>query len=216
MRHIICVTGTMAAGKNVASDILARRGFACLDADVLVHQTLALPVVQERVRAAFGDIAAKRGLALTHADGSIDRRALGALLFADKTLLRQQEAIVHPEVARRISAFIDDHADCDIVLNATVLYKIPALLARCTAIIFIDAPLPLRFLRARHRDGMNTRHILARFRQQRKLFAKYQNAPADIHRVSNTGSLRALERNIDAVLAALALHGTASVPPERG
>lgn len=193
----------MAAGKNAASDILSRRGFACVDADVLVHQLLAEPRIQERVLAEFGAAAKERGISLANADGSLNRRALGALLFADKALLARQEALLHPEVDALISAFVAAQADANIVLNATVLYK-TASMRLCNAVIFIDAPLLTRFFRARRRDGMKAAHILARFWQQRNLFAKYKNANADIHKVSNTGDLRALEKKLDAVLAKLA------------
>lgn len=192
----------MAAGKNAASDILAQRGFACVDADTLAHQALAMPQVQKRVLDTFSTIAQERGIVLTNADGSLNRRALGALLFADKTLLLQHEAIMHPQVDSLIEAFIAEHAQSNIVLNATVLYK-TASMRLCTSVFYISAPLLVRFFRARRRDGMKCTHILARFWQQRALFSKYKKSNADIHKVNNTGSVKALEKKIDALLKRL-------------
>lgn len=202
MRHIICVTGAMAAGKNVASELLAARGFACVDADALVHQVLAEPAVQAQVIAAFSAEAALRGITLTGADGKLQRRALGALLFADKALLSRHEAIIHPAVDALIAAFVASHPTQSVVLNATVLYKVPSM-QLCSAILYIDAPLVQRFFRARRRDGMKRRQVLARFWQQRKLFAKYLRTGADIYRVKNTGNIKALEKKIDVFLARL-------------
>ncbi|MCR5724986.1 MAG: dephospho-CoA kinase [Treponema sp.] len=202
MRHVICVTGAMAAGKNAVSDILEKHGYACTDADKLVHQALADPAIQARVLAEFGKEAHSRGIQLTRADGSLDRRALGALLFSDKALLHRHEAILHPEVDARIDAFMEAHPEQDIVINATVLYKTPSM-KKCSAILFVTAPLCVRFFRARRRDGMKSRHILARFWQQRNLFAKYKKTDADIYRVSNTGSIQALEKKIEAFLRRL-------------
>ena len=196
---ILCVTGPMAAGKNAASALLEKQGFAAVDADALVHQALREPALQTKVTETFAPYAAKKNLSLTNEDGSLNRRNLGALIFKDKKLLALQESLLHPAVSKLIDAFIDSHPNHDIVLNATVLYKIPAI-ERCTAILFVTAPLWTRFWRAKKRDKMKTPQILARFWQQRSLFAKYKNANADIYRVNNTGNLNALESKIIAFL----------------
>jgi dephospho-CoA kinase len=67
-----------------------------IDADQTVH---ALQRDEPAVRAA---ILQKFGPAVRAADGSIDRRALGAIAFRDPAALRQLEAIIHPAVRKRI------------------------------------------------------------------------------------------------------------------
>lgn len=199
MKKIICVTGPMAAGKNAVSSILESQGFVSVDADRLVHQALADSSLQQKVIETFAPLAAEKNLSLVNADGSLNRRNLGALIFKDKKLLALQESLVHPAVSRLIDEFIATHQNEDIILNATVLYKIPVI-ARCNAVLFVTAPLWKRFWRAKRRDGMKTMQILARFWQQRSLFAKYKNANADIYKVNNTGNLHALESKIKAFL----------------
>ena len=201
-RHIICVTGTMAAGKNAVSDILARHGYLCLDADKLVHQVLALPDTQQQVLQAFEGAAAARGISLTTADGTLDRRALGTLLFSHKALLAKQEALVHPKIDALIAAFIAEHPSENIVLNAAVLYKVKSLCV-CDTIFFVTAPLFTRLRRAVRRDNLKKSHILARFWQQRNLFAKYKNQNADVYKVSNTGTIQALEKKVATLLEEL-------------
>ena len=196
---ILCVTGPMASGKNAASAILEKNGFAAVDADKLVHQILSEPAFQKKVIETFAPYAAEKHISLTSEDGSLNRRSLGALIFKDKKLLAKQESLIHPAVNQRIEEFIASHPSQDIVLNATVLYKIPAI-RRCNAILFVTAPLFTRFSRAKKRDNMKTAQILARFWQQRSLFAKYKISNADIHKVKNTGNLNALESKINAFL----------------
>ena len=164
----------MAAGKNAVADILAQKGFVSVDADALVHQALAQRELQEKVIATFAPYAAQKKRSLTNDDGSLNRRNLGALIFADKKLLALQESLVHPVVNDLINQFIASHPQQNIVLNATVLYKIPAI-NQCDAILFVTAPLCTRFFRAKRRDNMKTTQILARFWHQRKLFAKYNS-----------------------------------------
>ena len=89
------------------------------------------------------------------------------------------------------------NAGKDIVLHATVLYKIPELLNKMDKTLFIDAPKIIRFIRAKKRDGLSARHILQRFRNQRNLFANYRALNADILRVWNIGSEKSLEKKIE-------------------
>ena len=194
---IFCVTGPMAAGKNAASDILSTMGFACVDADILTHK--AIENSREAILDAFGGIAAQNNISLTSADGSIDRRNLGALIFRDASLLRKQESIVYPEVNRLFDDFVKEHSQKDIVLNATVLYKVP-LIKKVDFIIYVDAPVVLRYFRAKKRDNMKPSQILDRFKRQKNLFSKYKNCNADNVRVWNTGSRKSLEKKLVKIL----------------
>lgn len=198
---ILCVTGPMAAGKNAAADLLVQKGCAAIDADIAAHT--AITACTPQIIAAFSSAAAEKHITLTKPDGTLDRRALGSLVFSDPVLLRQQEAIVYPKTAQIIRQFLDEHKDTVRIINATVLYKIPELLALCDTVLYIDAPAPVRLLRALHRDHLKPSLILARFRSQKKLFAKYRALHADIKRVWNTGSLSALEQKIDLFLTNL-------------
>lgn len=195
---ILCVTGPMAAGKNLAARILEEKGFASIDADTLAHD--AVDSCREAILREFSDEAGKRKIQLETQDKKIDRRALAAIVFSAPSLLKRQEDIVYPYITERINEFISLNDKKDIVLHATVLYKIPELLAKMDAILFIDAPAPIRFIRARKRDGLSAKNILQRFRNQKNLFAKYRALNADILRVWNIGSGKSLEKKIERFL----------------
>lgn len=102
---VICVAGPIAAGKNFVCSILEERGFFCLDADQEIHKIIGDK--QTEILSRFTQIAASRGINLRSADGSLDRRALGKLLFKDRTLLAEQEKILYPEFVARVQALID-------------------------------------------------------------------------------------------------------------
>ncbi len=199
---ILCVTGPMAAGKNFVSAILEEKGFISVDADQTVHQVLKDPQVVEKITSTFDSIAKERGLLLINEDGSLNRRNLGAIVFSDKKLLALQEAIVLPATNQALEDFIENHPNQNLILNATVLYKIPVI-HKCTAILYVTAPLLTRFFRAKRRDGMKTMQILQRFFQQSKLFTKYQKSNADIFKVQNTGNKKALEQKVNAILRSI-------------
>ena len=92
MIPLLGLTGGIACGKSSVARLLAARGAAVVDADALVHELYADADFAARVAALFE-------LPVRAADGSIDRAALGRIVFADKTALRRLESLVHPAVA---------------------------------------------------------------------------------------------------------------------
>ena len=112
---------------------------------------------------------------------------------------KKKEAIIHPEVERELKKIIAENPNSNIIVNATVLYKIP-LAKECDAIIFIDCPTFVRLVRAKKRDGLSFGQIYKRFLSQKKLFTKYQKLNSDIYRVMNFGSKSKLERTLAKVL----------------
>ena len=203
---VLGIAGPMAAGKNLAAEILVQRGWAAVDADLLVHE-----VIEEKkaeIAAAFSAEAENRGLSLLKADGTVDRRAIAQIIFGHPELVERQENIVYPGVNKRIDAFPAENrrAGRDCLINATLLYKVPSIY-QIDSLLYVDAPVFLRFLRARKRDGLSCAQILSRFRSQRNLFSQYRKSAADIKRVWNIGSRERLERKLDAFLSSCRLRG---------
>ena len=187
----------MAAGKNAVSSVLEEKGFLCVDADLCVHDIVEAQ--KDKIIERFGEVARQKGISICKPDGTVDRRALGSIVFSDPELLKAQEAIIHPAVEAYLNSFIDENPEKNIVINATVLYK-TSLIHRCDAIIFVTAPFFVRFMRAKSRDHMSAVNILKRFFSQRKIFAKYKKIKTDIYRVRNTGKKESLHKKLDAVL----------------
>ncbi len=92
----VVLTGGIATGKSYCLSRFAACGAATIDADVLAREAVApgSPGLQA--------VADRFGAGVLGADGSLDRAALGRLVFADAKARAALEAIVHPEVYRRI------------------------------------------------------------------------------------------------------------------
>jgi dephospho-CoA kinase len=105
------LTGGIATGKSHVLAAFARLGVPTIDADTLAHGAIAAGTPgAARVVARFGT-----GIRL--ADGSIDRRALGAIVFNDVAARRDLEAIVHPAVYSAINRWFQDQAgDIDLAV----------------------------------------------------------------------------------------------------
>jgi len=87
---VIGLVGGIGSGKSVASAILAELGAAVLNADLVGHE------VYEPGKPGFSAIVAEFGGDVVGADGRIDRKTLGAMVFADGAKLERLNAIVHP------------------------------------------------------------------------------------------------------------------------
>jgi dephospho-CoA kinase len=97
----IGITGPIGCGKSQVARWLAEAGARVIDADRVAREVTAPGT------AAHDAVLARFGAAVTGPDGTLDRAALGRLVFADAAALRDLEAIVHPAVRPRILAAMD-------------------------------------------------------------------------------------------------------------
>jgi dephospho-CoA kinase len=112
----IGLTGGIGSGKSTVSALLAARGAVVIDADRIAREVVepGTPGL-DAVEQAFGpDVVA--------ADGSLDRPALAAVVFADPEARRRLDGIVHPLVRAR-AAELADTAPAD----AVVVHDVPLL-----------------------------------------------------------------------------------------
>ena len=90
------LTGGIATGKSYCLARFAALGAAVVDADRLAREAVA-PGTEGLAR-----VVERFGAGFLQPDGSLDRPALGRLVFSDRTARADLEAIIHPEVYRRI------------------------------------------------------------------------------------------------------------------
>lgn len=180
-KKLICICGKMASGKNYVCSILEKLGWSCVDADLLVHQ--AINQSTEKIIAEFSDEATRNNITITNTDGTINRKALGQLLFKNPDLLKKQENIVYPVIIKMIEDFISTHEKT--AINATVLYKTPELLSKCELILYVQAPFIKRFFRVKKRDKLPSKQIFRRFSAQKNILSAYKKAGIQIIVINN-------------------------------
>lgn len=173
------LTGGIASGKTAVSDLLAAHGAVVIDADLLAREVVAvgtpgLRAVAER----FGDT-------VLADDGSLDRAALGALVFADPRARQDLEAIVHPAVRAR-AAEIEAASPPD----AVVVHVIPLLVETGQAdafdvVVVVDVAPDTQLTRLMARNGLSGQD--ARRRVAAQASREDRLAAAD-HILDNSGS----------------------------
>ena len=97
---VIGLTGGIGAGKSTVTQMLEELGAAVIDADKVGHQ-IYLPDLP-----AWREIVETFGREVLHADRTINRQALGKLVFADPEALRTLNHIVHPKMFERMAELI--------------------------------------------------------------------------------------------------------------
>ena len=102
MTTVIGLTGPIGCGKSTVAGWLAELGARVIDADV-VARDVTPPGSPE-----LAAVVAEFGPGILRDDGSLDRRALGRIVFADPAALARLESIIHPAVRPRILAAIAD------------------------------------------------------------------------------------------------------------
>ena len=105
---IVAVTGPMASGKNYICSQFEKKGWVSIDCDKVVHA--AIVECRDQILETFSSDASRMNISLLNEDGSINRRALCAIVFSDPELLKKQENIVYPFVGDKVNKFIEENA----------------------------------------------------------------------------------------------------------
>lgn len=160
---LIALTGGIASGKSTIAARLAEHGAIVVDADQIVRD------VQRPGSPVLGKIASAFGDDMLLADGSLDRAALGAIVFRDPQKLAALNAIVHPAVRRESERRFAEAAAAD--PEAVVVYDVP-LLAESRAtdpwdlVVVAHAPAEVRAHRLADIRGMSADDARARIAAQ--------------------------------------------------
>ena len=156
-RYVIGLTGGIACGKSHLTKTLRDAGARIVDADEISRSlTAAGGKALPAIRAAFGE-AVFRG-------ETLDRRALGAKVFADETARGQLNAILHPMIFEEMRRQIKE-ADGPVVMDVPLLYE-TGLDAWCDEVWCAYVPVKEQISRLRSRDGLTCREARDRIRAQ--------------------------------------------------
>jgi dephospho-CoA kinase len=191
----VALTGGIATGKSHVLAGMQARGVPCLDADELAHGVMAAGTeATSAIADRFGDI-------LTPS-GEVDRRRLGAIVFADPSARRDLEAIVHPAVYRAIEAGLRAFAQVGdapfAIVDIPLLYETGR--ARDFAKVVATVCSPAHQLVRLRERGLSAEAAVQRLDAQ--LPAEEKARRAD-YVIRTDGAFSETDRQIDEVLAAL-------------
>lgn len=182
------LTGGIASGKSAVAQRLAEQGAVIIDADQLAREVVDVG------SAGLAQIVEEFGSEMLAEDRSLDRTALGQLVFDDENARARLNAIIHPKVreaaARRREAAPD---------GAVVVEDIPLLVetgqqSRFDVLVVMQAPQQERVRRMTENRGMRPREAELRIRAQTT--DEERAAAADVV-LDNSGTLEELHAQTD-------------------
>lgn len=190
MPRVIGLTGGIGSGKSTVARILADLGAQVVNADRVGHE------VYEPGSDGWRRVTERFGPSVVAADGSIDRRRLGAIVFADAAALADLNAIVHPligiEIARRVRSWRESGAELPLVLEAALLVE-AGWKGFVDQVWVVRAAVDSVVERVRAERGMAEEDTRARIRTQ--ISDEQRCAAADVI-IDNDGSLAQLEARV--------------------
>lgn len=173
------LTGGIGSGKSTVARLLAEQGALVIDADQIARE------VVKPGEPALTEIIERFGPEVVASDGSLDRGALAAIVFADTAALSDLNAITHPRIAQRTAELMEQAAD-----DAVVVYDVPLMVENNAtdgwdAVIVVEADHQVRVHRLIER-GLSPEDIEARMSRQAS--DEERRAVADVL-IVNSGDL---------------------------
>ena len=202
-RRAVGLTGGISTGKSTVAARLRALGVPVLDADQLSRDQSAPG------SPALAQIVARFGEGVLLPDGSLHRKALGAIVFADVRARRDLEAITHPPIGAAIEAWLSAQpGPC--VVEATLMVETGSH-RRYDDLLVVSCRPDLQRARLMARDGIDAAAAEARIAAQAPL-AQKEAAATQI--IWNNDDRAALIAQTDAAWAAL-MSRPARGPPSR-
>lgn len=190
---VIGLIGGMGSGKSRVAEEMGRHGGCIVSGDHLGHEALRQPEIREQVVRWWGED-------VLDAAGAIDRRKLGARVFADPAELRRLEALSFPWIERRfreeVAKAADDPVVRFVVLDAAVMME-AGWDGVCDRIVYVHAPRAVRLRRLAEGRGWGAQEVEARERAQWPLTDKVSRADGV---VDNAGSPEEMARRVAELL----------------
>ena len=198
--YVVGLTGGIGSGKTTATDFLAARGALIIDADVesralTAENGAALP----RIREMFGD-------GVFNEDGTLNRRALGGIVFGRRDMRLALEGIMHPMIQRAMLNKVRLAAEDGL---SVVFLSVPLLFetgmdALCDETWCLSLPADEQLERVMTRDSLTREEASARIASQMPLEDKVRrsnvvirtNRPIEYTQAELANLLRDLVRRI--------------------
>jgi dephospho-CoA kinase len=190
---VIGLTGGIASGKSAVAHLLRARGATVVDADLVAREVVAPG------QPALADLTERFGAEILTPGGALDRKKLGAIVFADPAARAAVNAITHPRVAARSAELFREAG----ARGARVVFYEAALLVENSAhrgldgLVVVAASPEVQERRLVERDGLTVAEARARIASQLPVEAKRKAATWVIE---NDGDRAALEARVAEVV----------------
>ncbi len=188
MAFSVALTGGIASGKTTVANLLAEHGALLIDSDQLARE------VVEPGTPGLAQVVTRFGEQVLTQAGSLDRQALGEIVFADAAARADLNAIIHPLVRRRRAELIAQAAAGRIVVSVIPLLVETGLVDQFDAVVVVDVPSQTQVARLVRRNDISPEQAQARLDAQA---SRAERLAAADWVVTNSGSRAELEAQVE-------------------
>ncbi|HYP86685.1 MAG TPA: dephospho-CoA kinase [Polyangiaceae bacterium] len=194
--RVFGITGGIGSGKSTVAALLRERGVPVVDADELARQAVAPG------SPGLADVVQAFGTEVLGADGSLDRKKLGALVFSDETARKRLNSLTHPRVRQLSQERFAELGRQGVELAG---YDVPLLFevgldAVLQPVVVVAASEATQLARVMARDGSSEGDARARIAAQLPLDEKRRRAN---YVLENDGSRAELAMQVESLLGKL-------------
>lgn len=187
---IIGLTGGIASGKSLVSGELKKLGAHIIDADIIARE------IVKPGSPAYDDIVREFGAGILNEDSSIDRKALGKIVFADKEKLHKLNRITHPRIIEKINEKIkelnDNHKDPVIIVDIALLIEV-GLHKDMAKVMVVYSDEKTQIERLKKRDNLSEQEAQQRLKAQMPMAEKLGYAD---YVINNTGTVEQTKEHV--------------------
>jgi dephospho-CoA kinase len=185
-RYAIVLTGSIATGKSTVSKLLTSLGFQIIDADKIAHEIL--DEQHQSIAEMFGEKFVS--------EGKVDRKALGAIVFADSEQRKKLEALLHPLIYKEIARLSvkQDKLGEPYFIDIPLFFEGGRYPIEKSLVVY--TPKEQQLERLMHREGYTEEEALNRIQTQIPVEEKRKLAS---YVIDNSGTLTQLEKECERV-----------------
>lgn len=193
MTLVIGLTGGIASGKSTVANMFEELNIPVIDADQIAREVV-MPKEET-----YNKIVEFFGESILQEDRTLNRKKLGAIVFADETKRKQLNELIHPAIRKRMlkrrDKYIEKNVPC-VVLDIPLLYenKLTHFVEKII-VVYVDEKTQLK--RLMNRDHLSEKEAKQRINAQLPLKDKVKLADATI---DNRGSIEASKSQLINIL----------------
>ncbi len=191
---IIGLTGSIASGKSTISAMFKEKEFPIIDADLVARQVVEPGTATlQKIHGLFGD-------EVLHANSTLNREALGQLIFHDPAKRKQLNDVIHPAIRAEMVRQRDelfDQGHPNIIMDIPLLFE-SRLQHFVDKIIVVSVTEEMQLSRLMKRNTLTIEEAIARIQSQLPISEKEKGADAVIY---NNGSLEQSKEQLERILS---------------
>lgn len=187
----IGLTAGIGCGKSLVVQFLKELGVPTLDVDQVVHQLYqGDPELHQQIRSMFGP-------EVFRPDGTIDRKAIGRIVFQTPALRKQLESLIHPKVRQQMNQFFETHAQAPLAVAEIPLLFESKMVPLFDEVWVVKATAEQQVERLMAYKGYSREEAMARIQSQLPLNEKLQQTDVVI---DNTGTPAQTQAQVQALI----------------